>query len=227
VIDDKKASLDLKTKLSKGKGWNLWSSLYYLNTDMVFWLDADIENMSDKFILGIVGPMLKDKSVKFVKGYYQRPKNDSRVTEILARPILNAWFPKTKDIIQPLSGEYGGRRDFLESISFYSGYSVEVAVLIQAVNRLRSGNIVQSYLGSRKHELQSVLNLGKMGASIFQTLLDIADKEKSIKIQKAVSNELIQFLSEDGIKFNPQKYTVKDKELLPIISNSNYARAQI
>src|SRR6266481_6463629 len=133
VIDDKRASIDLKTKMYKGKGWNLWSSLYYLNTDMVFWLDADIENMSDKFILGIVGPMLKDKNVKFVKGYYQRPKNDSRVTEILARPILNAWFPKTKDIIQPLSGEYGGRRDFLESISFYSGYSVEVAVLIQAV----------------------------------------------------------------------------------------------
>lgn len=224
IISDKYASRDLKTKLARGKGWNLWASLYYLNTDIIVWIDSDIFNINKNFITGIVGPMLKDRKVQFVKGYYHRPKNDSRVTEIMVRPFINLMFPNASDIIQPLSGEYGGRREFLEKLSFYSGYSVEIALLLQAVEKLKPNQIAQSYLDTRIHELQTVVRLGRMSASILNTMLDFAKKFKLIKINNKTVPALKQFESKDGAHFKPKVYNVKDSVLNPMINNKVYAK---
>src|SRR3989338_3460169 len=137
TITDKQSAKDLNISLQSGKGWNLWASLYYLNTDIIFWIDTDIQNIGEQFITGIVGPMIMDKKINFVKGYYHRPKNDARVTEIMVRPFINLIFPELINFIQPLSGEYGGRKKFLEKIDFYSGYSIEMAVLLQSVFNLK------------------------------------------------------------------------------------------
>ncbi len=53
-----------------------------------------------------------------------------RVTELMARPLINLFFPELSGIIQPLAGEYAGRRALLESVPFYTGYSVEIGLLI-------------------------------------------------------------------------------------------------
>ena len=222
VIKDAKAAKDLKTSLKTGKGWNLWSSIYYLNTDIIAWIDSDIKNINKRFIIGIVGPLITDNKLKFVKGYYHRPKNDSRVTEIMVRPLISFLFPRLKNFIQPLSGEYAGRRDFLEKIYFFSGYSVESAVLIQAVYDLKSNQIAQSYLGVRIHKLQSVQSLGKMSASILYTLLKIANNKNIIKLNCDIRGYLRQFNSKSGAIFSPVDFCVKDKSLSPLIDNKEY-----
>jgi len=56
-----------------GKGEVLWKSLYLTNGDIVFWVDTDIHNFNPKFIYGVLGPMIMDDRIKFVKGFYKRP----------------------------------------------------------------------------------------------------------------------------------------------------------
>jgi glucosyl-3-phosphoglycerate synthase len=217
-VNDTQTAKDLSVRLSSGKGWNLWSSIYYLNTDLILWIDTDIENIDPRFIIGLAGPLISDRSINFVKGYYHRPKGDARVTEIMARPFLNFCFPKTIEFIQPLSGEYGGRRKFLESIQFYSGYSVESAVLIQASYKLKSNQIAQTYLDTRIHKLQEIQSLGLMSSQILQTLFHLANDMGVLKIQKKLYDKLVQYKSLDGSNFH--KNTVKIKErILPAMIN--------
>jgi glucosyl-3-phosphoglycerate synthase len=224
VVSDKQASRDLKTKLYRGKGWNLWASLFYLNTDIIVWVDSDIQNIERHFITGIIGPLITDQKIQFVKGYYHRPKNDSRVTEIMVRPFINLFFPEMADILQPLSGEYGGKREFLEKLTFYSGYSVEIATLLQAVYGLKSDEVAQSYLDTRIHELQTVARLGRMSASILHTMLDFAVKLRGLKITKEIKPILQQFESKDGIHFSPIRFNIEDKTLNPMVNNKAYAK---
>lgn len=221
-IADQQAALDLKTQLYRGKGFNLWASLHYLETDLVVWVDADIKNFSKRFLLGIIGPMLTDDNIKFVKGYYHRPKGDARVTEILVRPYMSLLFPELNPFIQPLSGEYGGRREFLESLSYYSGYSVEIAVLLQASLKLSEYEIAQTFLGKRYHDLQSVASLGRMGASILRTMLILSKQYDRLSFDAgAVSSYLNRFSSENGVEFQPQSLLIEDQPLAPIKNYRN------
>lgn len=224
VITDKEASEELNVPLQRGKGWNLWASVYYLNTDIIVWIDADIQNIDRRFITGIVGPMIIDEENLFIKGYYHRPKEDARVTEILVRPFISMVFPELCEFIQPLSGEYGGRREFLEKIDFYSGYSVEIAVLLQAIANLKPTELGQSYLERRVHELQSVAGLGKMSSNILHTLLRMAHDRGRIRIcMEELPKELRAFTSDDGADFIPQRTMIADKKLPPMITVKRYA----
>lgn len=223
IITDKQSAKDLNISLQSGKGWNLWASLHYLNTDVIFWIDTDIQNIGERFITGIVGPMVMDRKINFVKGYYHRPKNDARVTEIMVRPFINLVFPELINFIQPLSGEYGGRKKFLEKINFYSGYSVEIATLLQAVFNLKDIEIAQVYLGKRIHALQGVISLGKMSSNILYTLLRMANDEKRIKLNVSkLSDTLTNFISKNGIDFTLQKQKIADKRLPPMIQTKTF-----
>lgn len=225
TITDKQSAKDLNISLQSGKGWNLWASLYYLNTDIIFWIDTDIENIGEQFIIGIVGPMIMNKKINFVKGYYHRPKNDARVTEIMVRPFINLIFPELISFIQPLSGEYGGRKKFLEKIDFYSGYSVEMAVLLQSIFNSKGSEIAQVYLGKRIHALQSVISLGKMSSNILHTLLRISNDKKRIKIDtNKLPDTLTNFISENGVDFISKKQKIADKKLPPMIKIKKYEK---
>jgi len=96
--------------LARGKGWNLWTSVLELKTDYVFWVDSDIQNFDKRFVLGLVGPVLCNSDIAFVKGFYDRPEG-ARVTELVVRPFINLLYPESSEFIQPLSGEFGGKRD--------------------------------------------------------------------------------------------------------------------
>ncbi|NDJ61925.1 MAG: glucosyl-3-phosphoglycerate synthase, partial [Chloroflexi bacterium] len=105
--------------MNRGKGEALWKSLHVLKGDIVAWVDTDITNFHPRFIYGLLGPLLKRPHVQYVKGFYQRPikvgeqlqaYGGGRVTELVARPLLNLFYPELSGIIQPLSGEYAGRR---------------------------------------------------------------------------------------------------------------------
>lgn len=122
-----------------GKGEALWKSLYVTRDDLILWIDTDIVNIHPRFVYGLLGPLLLRRDVYFVKGFYRRPlkvgdkiqaAGGGRVTELTARPLLNLFYPELSGLIQPLSGEYGGRRSVLEQIPFSSGYGVEIGLII-------------------------------------------------------------------------------------------------
>jgi glucosyl-3-phosphoglycerate synthase len=163
-----------------GKGEALWKSLYVTHGDIILWIDTDIVNIHPRFIYGILGPLLLRPDIVFVKGYYRRPitlngKTESsgggRVTELTARPLLNLFYPELSGVIQPLSGEYGGRRSALEQMPFSSGYGVETGLLIDIFEKYGLNSIGQVDLLERVHHNQKLEALSKMSFAIIQTVV--------------------------------------------------------
>jgi len=163
----------------RGKGEALWKSLHVTNGDILLWIDTDITNIHPRFIYGLVGPLLVDPKIAFVKGFYRRPikvgerilaGGGGRVTELTARPLLNLFFPELSGVIQPLAGEYGGRRSLLEKLPFFSGYGVEIGLLIDALKNCGLDGIAQVDLQERIHHNQSLEALSKMSFAIIQAV---------------------------------------------------------
>ena len=125
-----------------GKGEALWRSLAATTGDIVVFVDADLLAFDAAFITGLLGPVLTDPTIQLVKATYDRPLADSRqvhpggggrVTELVARPLLNAYWPELAGFVQPLAGEYAARRTLLERLPFATGYGVEIGLLIDAL----------------------------------------------------------------------------------------------
>jgi glycosyltransferase involved in cell wall biosynthesis len=163
-----------------GKGEAMWKSLFVLKGDLIVWLDADIENFHPRFVYGTLGPLLTDPTISYAKAFYDRPlrigdqirpSEGGRVTEIMARPLLNMFWPELAGVIQPLSGEYAGRRGLLEQLPFFTGYGVEIGMMIDVADRFGVDVIAQVDLERRDHRNRSVHELTRMASAILQTAM--------------------------------------------------------
>ena len=164
----------------KGKGEALWKSLSVLTGDIVAWVDTDVSNFHPKFVYGLLGPLLFRPDIAFTKAFYRRPLDvggelqatgGGRVTELMARPILNMFFPELSGMIQPLSGEQAGRRSLLERLPFFSGYGVETGLLIDVLRASGLRSMSQVDMKQRIHRNQSLLALSKMSFEIVQVAM--------------------------------------------------------
>ena len=163
-----------------GKGEALWKSLLVTKGDIIAWIDTDIVNIHPRFVYGIIGPLLLNRHIQLVKGFYRRPLKvgdkvqaggGGRVTELTARPLLNLFYPELSGVVQPLSGEYAGRREALERSTFFSGYGVETGLVIDIFEQFGLNAIAQVDLLQRIHHNQELEALGKMSFAIIQTVL--------------------------------------------------------
>ncbi len=159
-----------------GKGNAMWKSLHATTGDIVCWVDADNRHFGHNFITGLVGPLVTDDEIAFVKGYYHRPlhgepSGGGRVTELVARPTLSVLFPELAGFIQPLSGEYAGRRSLLESVPFVEGWGVEIGLLVDIVRAVGLGATAQVDLGVREHRNRPLEDLGPQATAILVTAL--------------------------------------------------------
>jgi glucosyl-3-phosphoglycerate synthase len=161
-----------------GKGDALWAGLSATTGDLVAFVDGDLREFSAHFVTGLLGPLITDSTVEFVKGFYHRPllgaagiepDGGGRVTELAARPLINLFWPELAGVVQPLAGEYAGRRTTLERIPFVSGYGVEIAMLIDLLELVGLDALAQVDLGERIHRHQSTEALGRMSAQIMVT----------------------------------------------------------
>jgi len=159
-----------------GKGNALWMSLFAAEGDIVCWVDADVRNFRSDFVTRLVEPLINDPGVAFVKGYYRRPlfgrpTGGGRVTELVARPLLSALFPNLAHIVQPLGGEYAGRRSLLETLPFVEGYGVELGLLVDVANAIGVTAIRQADLGVREHRNRSIEGLAPQAMEVLLTAL--------------------------------------------------------
>ncbi|RAJ66964.1 glucosyl-3-phosphoglycerate synthase [Streptomyces sp. Amel2xB2] len=157
-----------------GKGEVLWRSLLVTSGDVVCFVDADLEDFSADFVSGVVGPLLTDPRLRLVKAMYDRPLGDDpagggRVTELVARPLLNLHWPQLAGFVQPLGGEYAARRSLLERLPFPVGYGVELGLLVDALHTAGLDALAQVDVGVRHHRHQSGQALGRMAAAIQHT----------------------------------------------------------
>lgn len=161
-----------------GKGEALWKSLAVTTGDLIVFVDADLRNFTPAFVTGLLGPLLTDPTVAYVKGCYDRPLvtgggrvdgGGGRVTELVARPLINLHWPALAGVMQPLGGEYAGRRELLERLPFVTGYGVELGLLLDVYQTAGLDAIAQVDLGDRVHSHQSTEALGRMASQIMLT----------------------------------------------------------
>ncbi|MEK9522345.1 glucosyl-3-phosphoglycerate synthase [Streptomyces venezuelae] len=208
-----------------GKGEVLWRSLMATTGDVVCFVDADLRDFSADFVSGIVGPLLTDPDVDFVKAMYDRPFGDTpgqggRVTELVARPLLNLHWPQLAGFVQPLGGEYAARRSLLERLPFPVGYGVELGLLVDALHTVGLDALAQVDVGVRKHRHQDGLALGRMAAAIYRTA------QLRLSRGHLVRPRLTQF--ERGEKgFEPRTYAVDTEERPPMAEIAEYARRRV
>ncbi len=183
----------------EGKGEALWKSLYLTSGDILIWVDTDIVNIHPRFVYGLLGPLILHPELQFIKGFYRRPLKvgktmqaggGGRVTELTARPLLNLFFPELSGLIQPLSGEYGGRRKALEQLPFSSGYGVEIGLLIDVFERFGLGAIAQVDLEERIHHNQPLESLSKMSFAIIQTVVRRIEKRYGTRLLEDVNKSM-------------------------------------
>lgn len=213
-----------------GKGEVLWRSLMVTSGDIVCFVDADLREFSADFVSGIVGPLLTDPEVHFVKAMYDRPLGpefDSpasgrapgqggRVTELVARPLLNLHWPQLAGFVQPLGGEYAARRSLLERLPFPVGYGVELGLLVDALHTVGLDALAQVDVGSRKHRHQDGQALGRMAAAIYRTA------QLRLSRGHLVRPALTQFVRGEA-GFEPRTYTVDTDERPPMREIGEYA----
>ncbi|MER5303127.1 glucosyl-3-phosphoglycerate synthase [Streptomyces lasiicapitis] len=208
-----------------GKGEVLWRSLLVTRGDIVAFVDADLKEFSADFVTGIVGPLLTEPDVDFVKAMYDRPLGEAagqggRVTELMARPLLNMHWPQLAGFVQPLGGEYAARRSLLERLPFPVGYGVEVGLLVDALHTVGLDALAQVDVGVRRHRHQDGQALGRMAAAIYRTA--------QLRLARAhlVRPELTQFVrGEDG--FEPRTYAVDTEERPPMAEVEEYAERRV
>lgn len=204
-----------------GKGEVLWRSLLVTSGDIVCFVDADLKDFSADFVSGIVGPLLTEPDVLFVKAMYDRPLGDEpgqggRVTELVARPLLNLHWPLLAGFVQPLGGEYAVRRSLLERLPFPVGYGVELGLLVDALHTVGLDALGQVDVGVRRHRHQDGQALGRMAAAIYRTA------QLRLSRGHLVRPVLTQFERGEG-GFEPRTHAVDTEERPPMREIAEYA----
>ncbi len=214
----------------KGKGENLWKSLYELKGDIIVWIDADINNIHPKFVYGLVGALLFYPELHYVKAFYERPITGSdgirhsgggRVTEIFTRPVLSTFYPELAFLIQPLSGEYAGRRSLLEKLPFSVGYGVEIGHLLD-INRMMGVDVIgQVDLDLRIHRNQSIRALSRMSFALLNTVLQRLEAYGKIKLKDDIYSDHIAINVANG-SHTLEKTAMESFERPPMITVDEY-----
>lgn len=214
----------------RGKGEALWKSLYCTQGDIVIWLDTDIVNIHPRFAYGLIGPLLLRSDIQFVKGFYRRPLRvgdkiqaggGGRVTELTARPLLNLFYPELSGVIQPLSGEYGGTRAALEQCGFFSGYGVEIGLLIDMLEKFGLDSIAQVDLQERIHHNQPLEALSKMSFAIIQAVIRKLESRYGQSILENV-NRTMKLIRYEQESFRLEIEEIAERDRPPMIELPEY-----
>ncbi len=214
----------------RGKGEALWKSQFVLKGDIIVWIDTDIKNADPRFVYGLAGPLLKEPRIQYVKGYYRRPiqvadkvyqTGGGRVTELTVRPLFNLFFPELSGLIQPLAGEYAGRRGCLEQLPFFTGYGVETGHLIDLLERFGLQAIGQVNLRERVHRNQELEALSQMAFAITQVIINRLEEREKLHLTQEInrSMKLIQ-LGPQGLQLDVRH--IEDRERPPMLEIPEY-----
>ncbi len=177
----------------QGKGEALWKSLFCLTGDIIAWIDADIENFNNSFVLGLIGPLIYYDKFNYVKGFFKRidrvginkkVTEGGRISELVAKPLIKILFPQLAHIREPLSGEHAGRRRILEKVRFHRGYGVEVSLLLDIEKIFGLDCIAQTDMYFKMHRHRKLLELAASASEIMQVFLTHAGLLKTSPLER-------------------------------------------
>jgi glucosyl-3-phosphoglycerate synthase len=205
---------------AQGKGDAMWRALSVARGDIVMFADSDTDDFEEHFVYGTLGPLLADPQLQFVKAAFRRPfkqgeekilDGGGRVTELMAKPLLNLFYPALAGFVQPLAGEFAGRRDVLSNVPFFTGYGVEIGMLIDVFHQVGLSGMAQVDLGTRQNRHQSLASLSRMSSVVLRTLaareglgqrLDEALDESVTELWEHPDTYLHAVATEEGLRLD-------------------------
>jgi len=218
-----------------GKGEALWKSLYETSGDIIVWADTDVRSWHSRMVYGTLGPLLEEARIQYVKGYYQRPivqdgvlteGGGGRVTELVARPLINLFYPELSGLIQPLAGEYAGRRSLLESIPFFTSYAVEIGHLIDIAERAGLEALGQVDLERRVHRNQELDGLSRMSFVILQAVMKRLEGRRKARLFAELGSTMkLPRSTEEGLSL--EVIELADRERPPMIRIPEYLERRL
>jgi glucosyl-3-phosphoglycerate synthase len=160
-----------------GKGEALGVAVSETDADVLVFLDADVANFSPHFVTGLLGPLLVEEDVALVKGFYERPlrgepAGGGRVTELVARPLIDVLFPHLAGVRQPLAGETALARAVVEKVELAPGYGVELGLLVDVAERFGVEQLAQVDLGVRVHRNRPLAELRVQATDVLRAALE-------------------------------------------------------
>ena len=209
-----------------GKGEALWKSLAVTSGHLVGFVDADLHDFDPQLVVGLFGPLLTTETA-FVKGCYERPLSvvggvlpggGGRVTELVTRPLLALHWPELTGFVQPLAGEYAGRREVLESVPFAGGYGVEIGLLIDLLEAYGLDALAQVDLSVRKHRNAPDSALARMAMQIQRTVHERLVRQHRIAACVPVGEEFVQYARGPGGEFERRVTEISYAERPPMES---------
>jgi glucosyl-3-phosphoglycerate synthase len=159
----------------RGKGDAMWRAISAVRHDIVVFVDADTTGPAGHYVNGLAGPLVEHDEIEFVKGAYTRPfvadgavveEGGGRVTELMARPLLRAFYPELAQLVQPLAGEFAGRRELFERIPWGTGYAAEISMVIDVWKQAGIDAMAQVDIGERRQPHQPLKSLTEMASTI-------------------------------------------------------------
>lgn len=155
---------------NRGKGYAMEEGLKHATGNIIMFIDGDLGIYINDVISLMVNPII-EKKVDFTKSAFSR--EGGRVTELVAKPLLELLFPNIKNFEQPLSGIIAGTKQAFDKIVFEKDYGVDIGILLDMINN--KVKIEEIYIGRIDNNSQSWQSLPKMAKEVASAILKRAN----------------------------------------------------
>lgn len=161
----------------RGKGISMKEGIDASTNDLLIFIDGDIDPYPDDTIAMLAKPLLDDEA-DFVKGTFSR--NAGRVTALVAKPLLDIYFPALANFTQPLSGMIAGRKGLFKRIDFFNDYGVDIGILLDMY--LMKARVTEVNIGYIENKSKPWEALGKMSREVASAIVTKAHKNQHLDI---------------------------------------------
>lgn len=155
----------------KGKGYAMEMGIKHAKNDILVFLDADINNYSEKLVHKLTAPIINDEA-DFVKSEFAR--NGGRVTTLVVKPLLSLLYPDMYKFAQPLSGMIAGKKEDFEKIELEKDYGVDIGILLDMIQN--GARVAEVHIGKINNDSQSWEKLEDMSKQVMSAILKRANK---------------------------------------------------
>ncbi|MBL7763874.1 MAG: glycosyltransferase [Chitinophagaceae bacterium] len=199
----------------RGKGISMKDGIQNATNELIIFLDADIDPYPERTIENLTAPLLNNEA-DFVKGSFAR--NAGRVTELVAKPLLNILFPGLSAFSQPLSGMIAGKKSFFKKIEFFNDYGVDIGILIDMY--LMKARVKEVNIGYIENKSKPWEALGKMSKEVSQAIIHKAQRqqggvtEADVKSLETINREMNNVLKEELTVFHKMAIFDMDDTIL-------------
>ncbi len=164
VAREKGAKVYTSTLL--GKGASIREGIMFAGNESLLLLDADITTYPEDIVELMTKPLIEG-TADFVKSVFTRQAG--RVTELVAKPLLNLLFPDLMRFSQPLSGMVAGKRSMMQKLELENDYGVDIGMLIDM--HLMDARIAEVNIGYIENRMQSWEQLSKMSLEVSRAII--------------------------------------------------------